>query len=218
MRFIPLSLLLVLLPACATSSSAQPLTASVAQFHVEPLPTMVARKVDLPLYVVVGPELSDRLHINGFTLAIFTIHDVDLTNVRMFATRDVPRALAPYFASVHVVYDEKSLPTTPHLRAQVKLSKVEFQTRQVPQLNGMSLTAVYGALEWAFALQVAGRPDFIFTFNERTVSATAMQGFEDTSEFESMLQEAVRHLLAEYDKQGVQQKLLQLPVADVETN
>lgn len=216
MLSVLLAALALLASACGTSG---PLRASVVQFHLEPLPAMVARKVELPLYLVVGPnDVPETVHIPGMQILIFTIPDVDLLNVRTFATRDIVHALEPYFATIQVVYSEKELPKTPHIHGQIKMTKAEYDRQVRTGHDGAQINVFFGALEWAFGLQVSGQPDFLFSFSERSESSEPMKGFEDTSQWASTFQEAMRHMLAEYNKQSVQQKLVQLSLPDPYTN
>lgn len=208
-------LLLSLLAGCGTS---QPLTASVAQFELKPLPALVARKVELPLFLVVGKDdVADSVHVDGMTIAIFTIPPVDLHDVRTFATRDIKKAFEPYFSTVHVVYDEALLPKTPHIRGQIKLTRLEYERRVSAGDHGQK-NEMFAALEWAFGLKASVQPDYIFHFAERTVSSGQMTWFDDTRPWQSTFQEALRHMLAEYDKSGAQQKLIALAQPDAEAN
>jgi hypothetical protein len=205
-------LLLAVVAGCGTSG---PLTASVAQFELKPLPAMVAKKVALPLYLVVGKDdVPEDVHVAGTTIAIFTIPDVDLKNVRTFATRDVKRAFEPYFSTVNVVYDEAQLPKTPYVRGQIKITKIEYEHRVSVGDHGQK-HELFGALEWAFGLRASGADDFAFHFAERTISTDQMKSFGDTTEWQSLFQDALRKLVAEYDKSGAQGKLAADPYAAV---
>jgi hypothetical protein len=182
----------------------------VVDYHVQPLPTMVATKIALPLYLVVGPgDIADSAHVSGEKIAIFTIPDVDLKYVRTFATRDLKNALELYFSQVHVVYDEALVPKNAlHVRAQAKISKIEYDRRVTQGAQGQQ-NELFAAVEWAFGLKLSDQPDFLFNFAERSTSSVQMKSFSDTAHWESAFQEALRHMLAEYTKHGIHQKLLE---------
>ena len=201
-----LALVAVAAPGCGTSG---PLAASARDFVIHPLPTMVAQKVPLPLYVVAPPaDVPDQFHVDGMRIAIFSVPAVDVRDVRVFVTRDLAAALAPYFASVHVVDGEDKLPKTPHVRADVKLASLTYDRRVSSGDQGMQKNELFGALEWAFGVRASGGNDFAYSFSERTFSRTEMKGFGDTSEFADTFEEALRHLVADFEQKGVRQKLL----------
>jgi hypothetical protein len=191
------------------------LKASADEFHITPLPAMVARKVDAPLYLVVNPaQVPDRFFVSGIKVAIFSVPDVDLRGVQLFVRRDLKSALEAYFSTVCVVDDESKVPATPHVRGQIVLTKVEYE-RRVSQGESVQKNELFGAVEWGFGLKATDQPDFAFRFAERTVSDQQMKSFDDTAEWESAFQEALRHMLAEYAKSGAQEKLLTISAAKV---
>ena len=192
--------------ACGCARIAQPV--SVAQFRASLLPTLVATKIQTPLYLVVSEsEVPDRVHVTGMQIAIFTVPDLDLVQVRTFATRDLKHALESYFAHVNLIFDPAQLPSTPHLRGDVRLTKIEYQ-RQISAGYRGQQNELFGAVEWAFGIKVSSQADFVYKFSERTISARQMTSFSDVSEFESAFEEALRHLLADYDRSGMHARLL----------
>jgi hypothetical protein len=207
MKLTVIALSLVLVSGCFGSS--KPLVRSVAEFKITPLPTMVAKKIDTPLYLVASPsDFPDRVHIDGMQIAVFTVPPVDLSDVRAFVTKHLRDALGAYFTTVNVVDSEAQLPKTPHLSAQLKLTKLEYDRRVSTGDHGQR-NDLFGAMEWAFGLRSADASEFVFTFSERTTSAKGMTSFGDSDEWQDTFNEALRHLLAAYDQRGVQSKLLQ---------
>jgi hypothetical protein len=172
------------------------------------LPTMVGQKVTLPLYLVApAADVPDRVHVTGMEIAIFTVPDVDVTEIRTFVTRDLKRAFEAYFETVHVVDSEAQLPATPHVRGNVKLSSLRYDRRVSAGHDGGQHNEIFGALEWGFGLRVAGDNEFVYSFAERTSSKDGMKGFGDTSEITDTFQQALQHLLADYAKNGARPTL-----------
>src|SRR5258706_10491051 len=98
-----IALALLLVGGCFSTTGG---TVSIARTPLNLLPTMVAKRSDVPLYIVARPaDVPDRVHVDGMQFAIFNVSPVDLTEVRSFVTRDLPRALSPWFSTVKVVED-----------------------------------------------------------------------------------------------------------------
>lgn len=204
------SALILLAVGCGTSGSLQ---TSAAQFQLTALPTMVAQKLKLPLYLVAPPgAVPDRLHVEGTTIFIFHVPSVEIAEVRTFVTRDLKQAFESYFSTVQVVDSESKLPATPHVRADIKLASLAYDRRVSAGEHGQH-NEMYGALEWGFGLRVSGQPEFIYSFAERTTSGTQMKSFGDTSELEDTFRQALRHLLADFANKDVARKLQDTAVA-----
>jgi hypothetical protein len=171
------------------------------------LPQMVATKIATPLYLVATPaDVPDRFHVTGHNVAIFRIPGADLVDVRTFVTRDLAQALGVYFTTVVVVDDPAELPATRHVMGRVQLRRIELDRQVSPGHHGQK-NEFRGALEWGFGLKVSDQPEFLFTVAERTASARQMMSADDDGVYESMFEEALRHVLVEYGTQGVQEKL-----------
>jgi len=199
---------LVSLSLVGCFGSSTPLVTSVAAFRVSALPSIVAQKIDAPLYIVATPsDFPDKYRVEGLEIAVFSIPPVDLTETRAFVTQHLSAALGSYFNSVVVVDDEAKLPAAPHVRCQIKLGKIEYDRRVTMGHNGQR-NELYAAMEWAAAIRRHDAQSFVFSFAERTTSSKQMTGFSDTSQWQDLFNEALRHLLSEYNKQSIQQKLM----------
>ena len=188
---------LALLALCAGCGGAL----SASEFQIAPLPAMVTQKSPLPLVIVAKPgDVPDHFHVAGKAVSLFYfIPDVDVTELRTFVTRDLQRALAPYFASVTVVDGESKLPKGPYLRADVVLSKLEYEQHVSAGDQGQRYD-FFAAVEWAFSVRSFDSPQMKLNFSDRAVSPQPMENRYDTSIFAGAFQEALRRMLVEFKK------------------
>ncbi len=117
----------------------------------KPPTIMVAKKLEVPLYIVLDPTRVK---------AEYTAPRVDkLLNMQSFVTRDLSRLMSEYFSEVKIVSSATEAPKEHAVIADVKVD--EFKGEQVI-LSGNGYTVL--VMTWSFALRPSDSEEYLFSF------------------------------------------------------
>jgi len=112
---------------------------------------MVAKKLDVPLYIVLDPARVK---------AEYAVPRIDkLLNMQAFVTRDLVTLMKEHFSEVKVVSSAGQAPKDRAVIADVKVD--EFKQESVT-LAGNGYTVL--VMTWSFALRPSDSEDYLFSF------------------------------------------------------
>jgi len=123
----------------------------VNALNPKPPTIMVAKKLDVPLYIVLDPTRVK---------AEYAAPRIDkLLNMQAFVTRDLATLMKEYFSEVKVVSSASQAPKEHAVIADVKVD--EFKQESVT-LSGTGYTVL--VMTWSFALRPSDAEDYLFSF------------------------------------------------------
>ncbi len=149
---------------------------SLANAKPKPPVLMVARKIDVPLYVVLDQShVKDTWDLETAPCATNAprCERFKLFEAQSFVRRDLKAAMESYFSRVEIVDSADGLPPTPHVVADVRVDDFRLNALQrgpyVYQLIEMT---------WAFALRPSGQDDYAYSFAGTSQSNDSYPTFE----------------------------------------
>ncbi len=186
LRRLPFILLAAAL-ALPAMAQAKPRLLSLNDVQASPISLMVAKKIDLPLIIVLDPG---KIAEPWVASKKFTV-----TDWSTFVSRDLAKAMGTWFDTVKVQGPAEALPDGPHLVADVKIDRVQFRPIQA---GGLTYNVI--EMQWGFALRFAGADDYLFSFagtaHSKETYASALVGLGQ------LLEDAIGGLLAAWSEKG----------------
>lgn len=160
----------------------------VKALNPKPPTIMVAKKLDVPLYIVLDPA---RVKPE------YAAPRIDkLVNMQSFVTRDLTRVMGEYFSEVKVVASANEAPKERSVIADVKVD--EFKQDSVV-LSGTGYTVLI--MTWSFALRTSDSEDYLFSFAGVAKSQPNQKSWDDA--VTNLLENALTGLLDEWASAGV---------------
>lgn len=158
---------------CSLSACTKPYTVPVSQLTAQAPRPMVARKIEVPLFVSVE-EFPDRISTDGSGGRDRIFH---LTELRSFVHRSLRPALESLFSSVTVIDRQDQLPAGPHYLLLLRLDAIgteltgESRTEQSITGSG-SNSYMVGTMwfDWAAGLRTHDADEFMWNLSDRTHS------------------------------------------------
>jgi hypothetical protein len=168
-----------------TAACASPVDVGV--LHPKPPTIMVAKKLDVPLYIVLDPT---RVRPE------YEAPRIDkLLNMQTFVTRDLAKLMGEYFSEVKIVSSSADVPKRPAAVADVKID--EFKKDSVI-MSGTAYTAL--VMTWSFALRTSDSEDYLFSFAGIAKSQPPQSSWDNV--VTNLLENALTGLLDEWAKAG----------------
>jgi hypothetical protein len=169
-----------LLTSCASAVDVQAL-------NPKPPTIMVAKKMDVPLYIVLDPA---RVKPE------YAAPRIDkLLNMQSFVTRDLTRVMGEYFSEVKVVASANEAPKGRTVIADVKVD--EFKSESVI-LSGTGYTVL--VMTWSFAVRPSESEDYLFSFAGIAKSHPNQKSWDGA--VTNLLENALTGLLDEWASAG----------------
>jgi hypothetical protein len=153
---------------------------------------LVATKIERPLYIVVTDErVKDVWDVDRMNVK------VRVTDFQLFVTRDLKKALEPYFVRVETVSSATLIPAEPHIVADVKVTRIKSTPQQVGILTYLPLE-----MTWSFAIRPSELQDYAFSYAGENMSTPT---FKDMNEGLGQLVEgAITGMLSKWtEKNGI---------------
>lgn len=174
--------------------------ATMNDVQAAPPSVMVATKVPTTLYIVLDPATIEDVYApkserRGWTLTI--------TDFRTFVSRDLKKAMSPYFQSVEVVAPGATFPDGPHVVADVKVDSVKVVDQAVT--GQVTIVASYLTMTWGYAIRTSDSSDYLFSFAGVSSSSHTSNGVEDF--VAQMVDDAITGLLSKWSEADVTPKL-----------
>lgn len=140
---------------------------SLNDVTASPMSLMVAKKIDLPLVIVLDPAkvpASWPLH-KKYAVADWST----------FVSRDLKKSMENYFSTVTVLAPGAPMPDGPHLMADVKIDRVQLRPID---MGGLTYNVM--EMQWGFALRASDADSYLFSFagtaNSKETYASAIVG------------------------------------------
>lgn len=164
----------------------------VNALNPKPPTIMVAKKLDVPLYIVLDPARVK---------AEYAAPRVDkLLNMQAFVTRDLSKLMSEYFSEVKIVPSAGQAPKAGAVIADVKVD--EFKGEDVI-LSGNGYTVL--VMTWSFAVRRSEAEDYLFSFAGVAKSKPNEPSWNTA--VTDLLENALTGLLDEWSKAGVTNSL-----------
>ena len=166
-----------------------------------PPSVMVATKVPATLYIVLDPAKIEDTYVSkserrGITLTV--------TEFRTFVTRDLVKAMSPYFEKVEVIAPGTEPSTERHVIADVKVDSVKLVDQAVT--GQVTIVASYLVMTWGYAIRTSDASDYLFSFAGVSSSTHTSNGVEDF--VAQTVEDAITGLLSKWSEADVTPKLL----------
>ena len=140
---------------------------SLNDVTASPLSLMVAKKIDVPLVLVLDPaKVQDSWPMHKkYAVADWS----------SFVSRDLKSSMENYFSTVTVLAPGDAMPDGPHLVADVKIDRVQLRPIET---GGLTYNVMQ--MQWGFAVRAAGAEDYLFSFagtaSSKETYASALDG------------------------------------------
>jgi len=135
---------------------------SMANAHPKVISLMVARKISLPLYIVLDPQKVKNtwtLDTAPCATGAAGCKHFKLMDVQYFVRHDLKAAMENYFDRVEVVDSSQALPSTPYVVGDVRINNIKLHALVRGPL-------VYEIIQmtWAFAMRRTYQQDYAYSF------------------------------------------------------
>jgi hypothetical protein len=176
---------------------------SMKHVHAKPPSLLVAQKIERPLYIVLDPaRVRDTfgLETSACATASSGCEHFKLMDMGEFVRRDLKAAMEHYFSRVEVVASNATLPSTPHVVADVKIDDIKLQ----PLQRGM-LTYELIHMTWSFALRESSKTEYSYSFAGTSESNDSYPTFE--AGCTQLVENAIPSMLKKWTEGGGIEKL-----------
>jgi hypothetical protein len=198
--FFSVALGLALVTGCGGAGT-QAHQANMAKVVAKPPSFQVATPVPATLYLVLDPnKVSDAYHLTSerrnFTL--------DISEFRLFVSRDLKGVMQPQFAKVEVVGPNDPRPNLPHVVADVNIDNLELKDEALE--GAVKIVSTRLVMTWAFAIRTNDAQEYLFSFAGIASSTDTSNGTEDF--VRQTVESAISGLLEKWGEGDVRQQLL----------
>ena len=153
----------------------------------KPPTIMVAKKLEVPLYIVLDPT---RVKPEYAAPRI-----EKLKNMQSFVTRDLTRVMGEYFSEVKIVSSASEAPKERAVIADVKVDEFKSETAI---LSGNGYTVL--VMTWSFAIRTSDSEDYLFSFAGIAKSEPNQKSFDDA--VTNLIENALTGLLDKWASTG----------------
>lgn len=193
---------LLALALVATGCSMRPVDVSTMETKI-PQPVEL-RRIEIPLFIILDPaKLPDAMTAIGPG-----VKPIEVSGLHTFVQRDMQRALTQLFTTVTVAPPSTPAPAGIFLTGEVLVNSLTtFSGTRGPGTPA----GVYVRMQWSFRVRAYGAPADAFVYQGTAESTAPINAVADTQvAFQTLLEDALRRLLAHYDAQKAYDRLVRI--------